>query len=139
MFPQENFQNKDSKSLATACAIVGLAGGIYLLFGFWFLMLAAATGSDFLTSIVLVFGYLVRLAVLVLGIVGAVTFKGALSPVKSAPSVLLIVGGAISFIPLLGWIGGIVAIIGGALYLASLKNFNQTPQAPQNPQNPFMR
>lgn len=139
MFPQDNFQNKNVKSLATACGIVGLAGGIYLLFAIWFVLLVAATESDILTSLVLTFGYLVRLAILVLGILGAVTFKGAQSPIKPAPSILLIVGGAVSMIPFLGWVGGIVAIIGGALYLASLKNFNQTPQNPQNPQNPFVR
>lgn len=124
------------KSLATACSIVGLAGGIYLLFAFWFVLFAAAIESDFLPSMVFTFSYLVRLAILFLGIIGVVTFKGALSPIKPAPSILLIVGGAVSFIPFLGWVGGIIAIIGGALYLASLKNFDQ---AVQNPQNPFIR
>lgn len=68
------------------------------------------------------FVYLVKLALLVLGIVGAVYYKGD-TPVRTAPSVLLIVGGAISLIPFLGWIGGILGIIGGSLYLASLKKF----------------
>ena len=42
--------------------------------------------------------------------------------VVSAPSVLLIVGGAVGLIPALGWVGGILAIIGGSLFLGSLKN-----------------
>ena len=46
------------------------------------------------------FVYLVKLALLVLGIVGAVYYKGD-TPVRTAPSVLLIVGGAISLIPFL--------------------------------------
>ncbi|GAF40388.1 prophage Lp1 protein 6 [Agrilactobacillus composti DSM 18527 = JCM 14202] len=44
---------------------------------------------------------------------------------KTAAHVLLIVGGAVALIPFLGWAGGILAIIGGALYLTSLKNFKQ--------------
>ena len=45
------------------------------------------------------------------------------SRVGSAPSVLLIVGGAVGLIPALGWVGGILAIIGGSLFLGSLKKF----------------
>ena len=44
--------------------------------------------------------------------------------VKTSSNELLIVGGAISLIPALGWVGGILAIIGGSIYLANLKNFN---------------
>ena len=89
-----------TKTLAVTNGVVGLIGGIFLLFAIWF----------------------VKLALLVLGIVGAVYYKGD-TPVGTAPSVLLIVGGAISLIPFLGWIGGILGIIGGSLYLASLKKF----------------
>ena len=47
-----------------------------------------------------------------------------MSEVKTSANVLLIVGGAVSLIPALGWVGGILAIIGGSIYLANLKNFN---------------
>ena len=63
-----------------------------------------------------------KIAILVLGIVAIVYYKGE-SRVGSAPSVLLIVGGAVGLIPALGWVGGILAIIGGSLFLGSLKKF----------------
>ena len=67
--------------------------------------------------------YLIKIAILALGIIGAVYYKG-MDEVKTSSNVLLIVGGAISLIPALGWVGGILAIIGGSIYLANLKNFN---------------
>jgi len=36
---------------------------------------------------------------------------------------LLIVGGAVGLIPFLGWVGGILTIIGGSLYFGTLKKF----------------
>jgi len=66
--------------------------------------------------------YILKIAILVLGIVAIVYYKGE-SRVGSAPSVLLIVGGAVGLIPALGWVGGILAIIGGSLFLGSLKKF----------------
>ncbi len=36
----------------------------------------------------------------------------------------MIVGGSIAIIPFLGWIGGILAIIGGSLFLSSIKKFD---------------
>ena len=63
-----------------------------------------------------------KIAILVLGIVPIVYYKGE-SRVGSAPSVLLIVCSVVGLIPFLGWIGGIVLVIGGALYLSSLKQF----------------
>ena len=38
-----------------------------------------------------------------------------------APSVLMIVSGGVSLIPFLGWVGGILAIIGGSLFLATFE------------------
>jgi len=35
----------------------------------------------------------------------------------------MIVSGGVSLIPFLGWVGGILAIIGGSLFLATLKKF----------------
>ena len=66
----------------------------------------------------------VKIAILVLGIVGSVYYKDD-DRIGSAPNVLLIVGGALAIIPFLGWVGGILAIIGGSLYLASLKKFQE--------------
>ena len=54
---------------------------------------------------------------------GVVQFKNS-SVVSNAPSVLMIVGGSIAIIPFLGWIGGILAIIGGSLFLSSIKKFD---------------
>ena len=65
---------------------------------------------------------LVKIAVLVLGIVAIVYYKDD-ERVTNAPSVLLIVGGAVGLIPLLGWVGGILTIIGGSLYFGTLKKF----------------
>ena len=111
-----------TKTLAVTNGVVGLIGGIFLLFAIWFILGVASSGSEVSTGLMTLFVYLVKLALLVLGIVGAVYYKGD-TPVRTAPSVLLIVGGAISLIPFLGWIGGILGIIGGSLYLASLKKF----------------
>lgn len=112
-----------TKTLAIINGIVGLIGGIILLFGIWFIVGVASTGSDTATGIMTIFVYALKFALLILGIIGAVYYKGD-ARVGAAPSVLLIVGGAISIIPFLGWIGGILGIIGGSLYLASLKKFN---------------
>ena len=65
---------------------------------------------------------LVKIAVLVLGIVAIVYYKDD-ERVTNAPSVLLIVGGAVGLIPFLGWVGGILTIIGGSLYFGTLKKF----------------
>lgn len=111
-----------TKSLALANGIVGLVGGIILLFGGWFVLGGAAAGNDALSSMVM-FLNILKLVILGLGIYGAVYYKGA-EQVSAAPNVLMIVGGAIALIPFLGWVGGILAIIGGSLYLASLKKFS---------------
>ena len=111
-----------TKTLAVTNGVVGLIGGIFLLFAFWFIVGVASSGSEAAIVLMTLFVYLVKLALLVLGIVGAVYYKGD-TPVGTAPSVLLIVGGAISLIPFLGWIGGILGLIGASLYLASLKKF----------------
>ena len=65
---------------------------------------------------------LVKIAVLVLGIVAIVYYKDD-ERVTNSPSVLLIVGGAVGLIPFLGWVGGILTIIGGSLYFGTLKKF----------------
>ena len=64
-----------------------------------------------------------KIAVLVLGIVSIVYYKDD-ERVTPAPSVLFIVGGAVGLIPFLGWVGGILTIIGGSLYFGLLKKFD---------------
>ena len=119
-----------SKNLALTNGIVGLIGGIILLFGPFVLLTTAvsdvAAENSFATGTTgaALFLNLIKIAILVLGIVAAVMYKDK-NLVKTAPNVLLIVGGAVAFIPFLGWTGGIVSIVGGALYLASLKNFKK--------------
>lgn len=114
--------NMRAKSLALTNGIVGLIGGIFLLVAVWFVFGAAATGSVSATSNMTAFIYIVKIAILVLGIVGIVYYKDDIR-VGAAPNVLMIVGGAISLVPFLGWVGGILAIIGGSLYLGTLKKF----------------
>ena len=63
-----------------------------------------------------------KIANLVLGIIAIVYYKGD-NRVGAAPSVLMIVSGGVSLIPFLGWVGSILAIIGGSLFLATLKKF----------------
>lgn len=110
------------KKLAVANGIVGLVGGIILLLGGWFVLSASALGDNTLNILIALFLAL-KVAIFVLGIVGLVQFNK--TPILTkAPSVLLIVGGAIALVPFLGWIGGIVAIVGGSLYLAGLKKFH---------------
>ena len=127
---------KNVKTLVLTNGIVGLVGGILLLFGTFFttafygILLAywvdgeyseiSGVGAIWLIIIGIIF-ILIKIAILVLGIVGAVKFRN-IPAVHTAPSVLLIVGGAISLIPLLGWVGGILAIIGGSMYLSEMKN-----------------
>lgn len=101
-----------SKALALTNGIVGLVGGILLVL--WPFLITLGTN----------FNIVLRVALIVLGIVAIIFYQGT-KLVKIAAHVLLIVGGAVAFIPFLGWAGGVVAIVGGSLYLASLKNFNE--------------
>ena len=112
----------NSKSLAMTNGIVGLVGGIILLFGGWLVVGSAATGDTNTFGTTVAIFYILKLAILVLGIIGAVHFRGS-DVVTAAPDVLLIVGGALSLVPMLGWVGGILAIIGGSLFLGTLKKF----------------
>ena len=118
-------------TLARVNAIFGLISGIVLLLGavIMFIMAigAAAATEDAdvtvgtLTGLSIILS-LVKIAVLVLGIVAIVYYKDD-ERVTNAPSVLLIVGGAVGLIPFLGWVGGILTIIGGSLYFGALKKF----------------
>ena len=120
-----------TKTLARVNAIFGLISGIVLLLAPLVMSMiavgaAAATEDSDATvgiltmcSIILA---LVKIAVLVLGIVSIVYYKDD-KRVTPAPSVLFIVGGSVGLIPFLGWVGGILTIIGGSLYFGLLKKF----------------
>ena len=105
-----------TKKLALANGAIGLAGGIYLLLYLLFAGLIGLAPATLLATIL-------KLVALILGIVSLVYYKGD-QRVGAAGAVLFIVGGAVGIIPLLGWVGGILLIIGGSLYLACLKKFD---------------
>ena len=120
-----------TKALARVNAIFGLISGIvFLLAPLVMFMIAvgaaaATEDSDATVGILTIFSIilaLVKIAVLVLGIVSIVYYKDD-ERVTPAPSVLFIVGGSVGLIPFLGWVGGILTIIGGSLYFGLLKKF----------------
>lgn len=124
-----------SKTLALISGIVGLVGGILLLIGPFVLLgtavntaattlnggATAGATAGAVSGVALLLNAL-KIANLVLGIIAIVYYKGD-NRVGAAPSVLMIVSGGVSLIPFLGWVGGILAIIGGSLFLATLKKF----------------
>ncbi|MGV0168853.1 hypothetical protein ACRYI5_09615 [Furfurilactobacillus sp. WILCCON 0119] len=108
------------RSLATASGITGLIGGIILLFGFAIVAGTAMTENSVAIVTVFVILALLKIAILTLGITGTVYYRDD-SRVGTMPGILLIVGGGVSL--LLGFVGGIVAIVGASFYLSKLKNF----------------
>ena len=120
-----------TNTLARVNAIFGLVSGIVLLLAPLVMFMiavgaaAATEDSDATVGILTIFSIilaLVKIAVLVLGIVSIVYYKDD-ERVTPAPSVLFIVGGSVGLIPFLGWVGGILTIIGGSLYFGLLKKF----------------
>ena len=95
-----------TKALARVNAIFGLISGIVLLLAplvmFMIAVGAAAATEDSDAT------------------VGILKDDERVTP---APSVLFIVGGSVGLIPFLGWVGGILTIIGGSLYFGLLKKF----------------
>ena len=116
-----------TKALAQVDGIIGIIAGALLAFLPIFIIFLAAISEDeavaglFLGIIFIVFS-LVKIATLILGILSLIYYKDD-NRISLAPSILFIVGSVVALIPFLGWIGGIVLVIGGALYLASLKQF----------------
>ncbi len=116
-----------TKTLAQVDGFIGIIAGAILAFLPIFMVFLAAISEDeavaglFLGIIFIVFS-LVKIATLILGILSLVYYKDD-NRISLAPSILFIVGSVVALIPFLGWIGGIVLVIGGALYLASLKQF----------------
>lgn len=113
----------DNKKLAKTNGVVGLIGGVVLLLAPF--ILVAAIGMDVVgestsnTSLLTIFTKAIKVASIVLGILGLINFKREPN-VGSAPSILVLLGGVIGIIPMLGWIGGILLIIGGSLNLGSI-------------------
>ena len=116
-----------TKTLAQVDGFIGIIAGAILAFLPIFMVFLAAISEDedaagLILGIIFVVFSLVKIATLVLGILSLVYYKDD-NRISLAPSILFIVGSVVALIPFLGWIGGIVLVIGGALYLASLKQF----------------
>ena len=116
-----------TKTLAQVDGFIGIIAGAILAFLPFFIIFLAAISEDedfagVVLGIIFIVFSLVKIATLILGILSLVYYKDD-NRISLAPSILFIVGSVVALIPFLGWIGGIVLVIGGALYLASLKQF----------------
>jgi len=116
-----------TKTLAQVDGFIGIIAGAILAFLPIFMVFLAAFFEDevatgLILGIIFIVFSLVKIATLILGILSLVYYKDD-NRISLAPSILFIVGSVVALIPFLGWIGGIVLVIGGALYLASLKQF----------------
>lgn len=116
-----------TKTLAQVDGFIGIIAGAILAFLPFFIIFLAAISEveDFagvVLGIIFIVFSLVKIATLILGILSLVYYKDD-KRISLAPSILFIVGSVVALIPFFGWIGGIVLVIGGALYLASLKQF----------------
>ena len=116
-----------TKTLAQVDGFIGIIAGAILAFLPIFMVFLAAISEDedaagLILGIIFIVFSLVKIATLILGILSLVYYKDD-NRISLAPSILFIVGSVVALIPFLGWIGGIVLVIGGALYLSSLKQF----------------
>ena len=116
-----------TKTLEQVDGFIGIIAGAILAFLPIFMVFLAAISEDedaagLILGIIFIVFSLVKIATLILGILSLVYYKDD-NRISLAPSILFIVGSVVALIPFLGWIGGIVLVIGGALYLASLKQF----------------
>jgi len=116
-----------TKTLAQVDGIIGIiAGAVLAILPVVIVMIATIFENEDFAGVVLgiifVVFSLVKIATLILGILSLVYYKDD-KRISLAPSILFIVGSVVALIPFFGWIGGIVLVIGGALYLASLKQF----------------
>ena len=116
-----------TKTLAQVDGFIGtIAGTLLAILPVVILMIASIfENEDFagvILAIIFIVFTLVKIATLILGILSLIYYKDD-KRISMAPSILLIVGSVVGLIPFLGWIGGIVIVIGGALFLTSLKQF----------------
>ena len=115
------------KTLAQLDGIIGLVTGTILtILPIIIIMIASIFDDEEVVGVILgiifiVFS-LVKIGILILGILSLIYYKDD-NRISIAPSVLLIIGSALALVPLLGWIGGIVIIVGASLFLGSLKKF----------------
>lgn len=115
------------KTLAQLDGIIGLVTGTILtILPIIIIMIASIFDDEEVVGIILgiifIIFSLVKIGILILGILSLIYYKDD-NRISIAPSVLLIVGSALALVPFLGWIGGIVIIVGASLFLGSLKKF----------------
>ena len=116
-----------TKTLAQVAGIIGtIAGTLLAILPVIILMIVPIfENEDFagvILAIIFIVFTLVKIVTLILGILSLIYYKDD-KRISMAPSILLIVGSVVGLIPFLGWIGGIVIVTGGALFLTSLKQF----------------
>ena len=115
------------KTLAQLDGIIGLVTGTILTILPIIIIIIASIFDDeevvgVILGIIFIIFSLVKIGILILGILSLIYYKDD-NRISIAPSVLLIVGSALALVPFLGWIGGIVIIVGASLFLGSLKKF----------------
>ena len=115
------------KTLAQLDGIIGLVKGTILtILPIIIIMIASIFDNEEVVGVILgiifIIFSLVKIGILILGILSLIYYKDD-NRISIAPSVLLIVGSALALVPFLGWIGGIVIIVGASLFLGSLKKF----------------
>ena len=115
------------KTLAQLDGIIGLVTGTILtILPIIIIMIASIFDDEEVVGVILgiifIIFSLVKIGILILGILSLIYYKDD-NKISIAPSVLLIVGSALALVPFLGWIGGIVIIVGASLFLGSLKKF----------------
>lgn len=115
------------KTLAQLDGIIGLVTGTILTIVPIIIIMIASIFDDeevvgVILGIIFIIFSLVKIGILILGILSLIYYKDD-NRISIAPSVLLIVGSALALVPFLGWIGGIVIIVGASLFLGSLKKF----------------
>ena len=116
-----------TKTLAQIAGIIGtISGSLLAILPVVILMVASIFANEDFAGVVLAIIFivftLVKIATLILGILSLIYYKDD-KRISMAPSVLLIVGSVVGLIPFLGWVGGILTIIGGSLYFGTLKKF----------------
>ena len=115
------------KTLAQLDGIIGLVTGTILtILPIIIIMIASIFDDEEVVGVILgiifIIFSIVKIGILILGILSLIYYKDD-NKISIAPSVLLIVGSALALVPFLGWIGGIVIIVGASLFLGSLKKF----------------
>lgn len=129
--------NAGLKKLAQANGLLGVIGGPISLICTCILTISLFTDPhSFAQSGVALLSvpvYIIRIAALVMGIIGLVKFKGT-NYVPLVAHIFFVIGLPVGFV--IGILADIFIIIAGIIYLTSLKKFDQ-PQTPQMPNQNF--